>query len=930
MKKFISLLLALILIVPAVISVAAAGDGDIAALENGITQENSYSFWLNKDEVKTKNGNEITLERTAAAFGKDENGNEFTEWPVNSEISSRYYIKLFYKIKDETRDSAEIGISVDGKYQYSELEKAILEREFYDISKPTEDYKGNQVRSEQAESRETISNYIYDYTYEYSEPLSVMLESGVGHSLRITAFLSGTEIEKAVLIPAGNIGSYNDWLSDKKSEGAAETDNTIFLEGEDYALKSSTTVYPISDNKSAATSPQQAGKVLLNTVGGYHWNGVGQYIIWKVDAPETGLYKVCMRIRQNTAPGQTSSRVLYVNGDIPYSEARELSFEYDASWQTVTVGGGMYIYLEKGENEIKLQNTLGKMDTVLRLLNDSVNVFNGIYNELLPVLGASPDLLRDYRIGKLYPDLVESLKNQAAVLKKAADWIEGYCGKGNSGVALIRSFVRQLNNMYSDPDKIPKEYSYFKTNIGSLSTWIANSSKQPLEIDSVTFGNDSEKYPKEAGFFKQLAFGVKAYLSSYVTDYEMIGTKEKGDGKNALDIWVGLGREHAQIIRNMSANSFTPKTGITVNVKNVEVSSLMMATVAGIGPDLVVRSSPDVFNFAMRNAAYPVSDFDDFETVAERFSPASLIPVKYCDKYYGLPESIDFNMLFYRKDILEQVGVQVPETWDDLISASSVLSNNNMEIGLPSVADSFLLMLKQAGLNIYEDGGKYSVLDSVGSINVFTKFTNFFVSYGFPLSYDVVNRFRSGEMPIAVASVGTYNSLQVSAPEIDGLWEMDLLPGTAAADGSINRNALVTVGAAMILSDTDKPKEAWEFLKWWTESEQQISYADEIESVLGKSSRYNSANLKALESSNWSREQKEKILNQVNMLGAVEPVPGGYYLARNINNAFRNVVYNDASPTDALYEYTYKINSEIDKKRKEFGLETRQVANGEK
>ena len=149
-------------------------------------------------------------------------------------------------------------------------------------------------------------------------------------------------------------------------------------------------------------------------------------------------------------------------------------------------------------------------------------------------------------------------------------------------------------------------------------------------------------------------------------------------------------------------------------------------------------------------------------------------------------------------------------------------------------------------------------------------------------------------------------------------------------DGSIDRSALVTVGTAMILSDTDKPEKAWEFLKWWTETEQQVTYADEIESVLGKSSRYNSANLKALEQSNWSSEQKQKILAQVNMLGAVEPVPGGYYLARNINNAFRNVVYNDASPTDALYEYTYKINAEIDKKRKEFGLELRQVAKSEK
>ncbi|MFQ8952560.1 MAG: extracellular solute-binding protein [Oscillospiraceae bacterium] len=34
-------------------------------------------------------------------------------------------------------------------------------------------------------------------------------------------------------------------------------------------------------------------------------------------------------------------------------------------------------------------------------------------------------------------------------------------------------------------------------------------------------------------------------------------------------------------------------------------------------------------------------------------------------------------MMFYRTDILEELGVSVPETWDDLIEISSVLANNN-------------------------------------------------------------------------------------------------------------------------------------------------------------------------------------------------------------------------------------------------------------
>ena len=96
-------------------------------------------------------------------------------------------------------------------------------------------------------------------------------------------------------------------------------------------------------------------------------------------------------------------------------------------------------------------------------------------------------------------------------------------------------------------------------------------------------------------------------------------------------------------------------------------------------PNVVALSSPDVFNYAMREAAYPLSGFKDIDSVTWRFPESSLITLRYRDKLYGLPEAIAFDMMFYRTDILEELGVSVPETWDDLIEISSVLANNNME-----------------------------------------------------------------------------------------------------------------------------------------------------------------------------------------------------------------------------------------------------------
>lgn len=916
----------------------AKSDDEIIALEKEMAIKGTYSYFLANEAFEEVAGDELVLNAAKAKKGTDKEKRGYMEWNVKAAVSTRYYIQVTYKVTDTTRDDVERRITVNGKIPYEELETVIFEREFFDVSEPDKDYYGNEIRVASEEKREFITNYLYDFSYYYAEPLSINLEAGEKTKFRITDLECDAEIKSVKLIPVGNVKSYAEWIKENESLGIAKKENSFSHQAERFSGKSTSMVYPISDRTSPVTEPQTIGKITLNTVGGYHWNILGQYVKWTVNAPESGLYKITLRARQNAAPGQTVSRTISVNNVIPFKEAMEVSFVFDNSWQVVTIGGKeeYYFYLNKGENEIKLQNTLGRMDNVLRVIDTTISEFNRIYRKMLPMLGASPDLLRDYRLDVFFPEEIELLNKYARVLETCAEWLEFYGGEGNSGAAIIRSFVRQLDVMYEDPDEIPSEYSYFKSNVGSLSTWLADAKELPLEIDSFVFGNDEEAKPKKkANFFKQLVFDVGEYFNSYIIDYSLVGTKEKRTDDDAIVVWVSAGREHAQIISNLTVKEFTAETGIPVAIKNV-AANLMTATVAGIGPDLVIRSSADVFNYAMRNAAYPISDLPGFDEVASRFDAASMIGMKYLDKYYGLPESIDYEMLFYRTDIFEEENLEVPQTWDELVSISSILANKNMEIAMSTQPDSYLYLLKQHGYEVYGDNDKVCILDEIGAIEVFDMFTNFFVSYGFPLSYNFVNRFRTGEMPIGIANYSTYNSLVISAPEINGLWEMTLLPGTEREDGTLNRMATVAISATMMLASAADPSKApeddehlqnvWKYMKWWLEAEQQITYADEIESVLGPSARYNSANIEAFKSSNWTREQRNLINAQRQHLTAIQPVPGGYYLNRNITNAFRQVVYNGMSPTDALFEYTHKINAEIDKKRREFGLEVRAEA----
>jgi multiple sugar transport system substrate-binding protein len=56
-----------------------------------------------------------------------------------------------------------------------------------------------------------------------------------------------------------------------------------------------------------------------------------------------------------------------------------------------------------------------------------------------------------------------------------------------------------------------------------------------------------------------------------------------------------------------------------------------------------------------------------------RFSPVDVEGSRYDGKLYRLPMRSDVGLLYYRKDLLDEAGLQPPETFDDLMKASKTL-----------------------------------------------------------------------------------------------------------------------------------------------------------------------------------------------------------------------------------------------------------------
>jgi ABC-type glycerol-3-phosphate transport system substrate-binding protein len=312
--------------------------------------------------------------------------------------------------------------------------------------------------------------------------------------------------------------------------------------------------------------------------------------------------------------------------------------------------------------------------------------------------------------------------------------------------------------------------------------------------------------------------------------------------------------------------------------------------------------------------------------VAKQFGESVIMPFRYRGAVYGLPETQYFHVMFYRKDILEELGVEIPQTWDDLIDILPVIQKSNMNVGIPSVASvsdfsNFMAQLYQRHGTLYNAEGSRTMLDGEVALEAVDAYTKFFTHYKTPSVYDFVNRFRTGEMPLGFADYTSFNTLEVFAPEIRGLWNFALMPGIRQRDGTIDRTVPTGALASMIFPNADNPDLAWEFLKWWVGADTQVRFGQELESVMGAAARYPTANYEAFTRLSWGAHEMAVLQEQRSWTMGTPEVPGGYYVSRHITNAVRRILNEGEDTRETLLDYSRTINDELIKKRKEFGLE---------
>ena len=654
-----------------------------------------------------------------------------------------------------------------------------------------------------------------------------------------------------------------------------------------------------------------------------------------INVPKSGLYKIGLRSMASLSGGLPVYRQILIDGAVPFSEMLAYKFKYGSSYGTVELGnadGEAYLfYLEEGKHVFSMTVKLGEMADVITSIENDMILLSKMQLEITKLTGSEIDPNYDYMFFKNIPELQEQFQTLISSLEGKIKYIKQFVEGNPSISSSMKSIVAQLEKMTDNPFIIAKNYSDLSSAQTTLGTWYTTLMSGALQVDKIYVTSpDIKMNNKKHSILKSLWANICSLWASFTRSYNSVSGSVDSSVTitDEIDVWVARGTEWAQAIKDLSDKFFTPKTGILVNIKTVPSSQLNSGSANVLLLSITSNQQPDValavgktspVEFAIRGAVADLTEFSDYEETITRFYKETLVPYEYRGGVYAIPETMDFHALFYRKDIIADLGIQIPDTREQLYSQTlPALYNEGYSFYYPREDTQFIL---QYGGNYYSEDGKKSALDTAEVYSALKEETELYTQYSIPITANFYNRFRTGDMPMGIGTYSTYLQLLTAAPEISGMWGIAPVPGLKNEDGTVNRaSAAFNCVGDMILKNTGKEKQAWEFLKWWSSEEIQDAYCQEIEASLGTEARWNTANIKSFNALAWKKDDLEVINTMMKADIEMRNVVGGYYTTRHLTNAWNKVVVGGGNLRDALEESVIEINKELRMKQEEYGI----------
>lgn len=844
--------------------------------------------------------------------------------PVTITESGEYTFNMQYIPINTTSEEISYYLYIDGEKQQTvyQLSKQYTPEE----KEATFDRYGNEIPLNSSLTTEVVTDNVHVKEQKNTQGVTFDLSEGT-HEIKFE-LISG-EVKLFNIVPAEV--TTVDYVSYIATNAATEVPAPYVIEAEDIYLKNSAGIQSVySGDKEAA--PYSIENQYINTLGGGTFSTPGLSVTYQVTVEQAGYYPLAIKylMTDDTMPVYIT---VEVNGEVPFVEMQNYRLPSSEEFTVHTFGnedGAYLFYFEEGISEISISLNFATYEPYIDALNEINKQVNQIYLDVQKVTGNNDDPNISWDLENYLPGITEELNTIYASLETVYnELISLNGGNSNKVTHYISLAMDTLAPFLTDVNSLPSNLNllYASTSsVGSyISTAITELGKTPILLDQIYVGGNESTYPDYDKNFVQ-KFGI----SIAELGYSFINKNDQDiQYEDSIDVWVFRSQQYVDQLQKMVDEDFSPETGVKVNLSIMTTDQqLLLSNAANNPPDVVLGLPVNlVFEYGVRGAAYDLSTFEDFDEVAAQFMPAALVPYAVDGGVYGLPETQDFNVLFYRTDIVEQYNLEVPETWEDVAELMPTLDRYSMTFytnlssgaGTKTLAQTSPFFL-QNGCTFYNEEDYTTTLDSEECVESMTTMTELFTIYGVPLQVpNFFEYFRNGKAPMGVGNFSTYLQLMTAAPELEGKWAIAPMPGTEQEDGTISHAAPISSHGVMMLQKTENPEGSWEFIKWWVSTETQTEYAYGMYYTYGPAYLWNSANIQAFIDGPFPEKDKAVVLEQWSYAEEVAKIPGTYMLEREISNAWNAIVFEGENVQEAMETAKINVDREIQNKMTEFG-----------
>ena len=312
-----------------------------------------------------------------------------------------------------------------------------------------------------------------------------------------------------------------------------------------------------------------------------------------------------------------------------------------------------------------------------------------------------------------------------------------------------------------------------------------------------------------------------------------------GDGAAAdeLSVWVmGDGNEQTQEIFDF----YTEETGTEINFQSIPWSAahdrLLTAVASGEGPDVVQMGSTYMAEFVDAGALADLTEYVESRDTLnpENFYDGNVQTTEFDGSYYAVPWYTETRALYYRQDLLEEVGYpEGPNNWDELYDAAVSLSErgDNMygfDINFQEPTFGFMFA-KQNGSEIITEDGE-SVINEpefVEAIEYLDSFTEAGASPTQDLGLELSQSFGGdGIVPMFISGPWSITNITQETTDIEGDWAIRTLP-----EGPVS-NVSNTGGANLaVWSSSENVEEAVDLIEHMVSTDSLLTYYENTSSL---------------------------------------------------------------------------------------------------